>query len=94
MCFSCDTVDCSLPGSSVHVILQARILDWVVQSLLQGIFLTQGPNPDLLCCRQILYHVNYQGSPLCIWFVTSLSFLLLMDVCIASNYYKWCCNEL
>ena len=35
-------MDCSLPGSSVHAILQARILEWVANSLLQGIFLTQG----------------------------------------------------
>ena len=28
----CDPVDCSLPGSSVHGILQARILKWVVIS--------------------------------------------------------------
>ena len=25
----CDPVDCSLPGSSIHGILQARILEWV-----------------------------------------------------------------
>ena len=25
----CDTVDCSPPGSSVHGILQARILEWL-----------------------------------------------------------------
>ena len=25
----CNPMDCSLPGSSVHVILQARILEWV-----------------------------------------------------------------
>ena len=25
----CNPVDCSLPGSSVHGILQARILEWV-----------------------------------------------------------------
>ena len=25
----CDPMDCSLPGSSVHWILQARILQWV-----------------------------------------------------------------
>ena len=25
----CDSMDCSLPGSSVHGILQARILEWV-----------------------------------------------------------------
>ena len=28
----CDPVDCSLPGSSVHRILQARILEWVAIS--------------------------------------------------------------
>ena len=26
----CDSMDCSLPGFSVHVIIQARILEWVV----------------------------------------------------------------
>ena len=26
---SCDSLDCSPPGSSVHDILQARILEWV-----------------------------------------------------------------
>ena len=25
----CDPMDCSLPGSSVHVILQTRVLEWV-----------------------------------------------------------------
>ena len=25
----CDLMDCSLPGSSLHGILQARILEWV-----------------------------------------------------------------
>ena len=32
-------------------------------SLLQGIFLTQGSNPGLLHCRQILYCLSHQGSP-------------------------------
>ena len=31
--------------------------------LLQGIFLTQGLNPGLWHCRQILYHLSHQGSP-------------------------------
>ena len=39
----CDPMDCSPPGSSVHGILQARKLEWVViHSLLQGIFPTPG----------------------------------------------------
>ena len=32
--------------------------------LLQGIFPTQGSNPDLPHCRQTLYHLSHQGSPL------------------------------
>ena len=32
-------------------------------SLLQGIFQTQGLNPGLLYCRQILYRLSLPGSP-------------------------------
>ena len=32
----CDTVDCSPPGSSVHGILQARILEWVAIHFSRG----------------------------------------------------------
>ena len=50
-----NTMDHSMPDSSVREILQARILEWVAISL-QGTFLTQGLNQGLLYCRQILYH--------------------------------------
>ena len=59
---SCDSMDCSPLGSSVHRILSARILVGS-HSLLQGIFPTQGSNPGLLHCRQIPYHLSHQGSP-------------------------------
>ena len=32
----CDRMDCSLPGSSVHGILQARILEWVAIPFSRG----------------------------------------------------------
>ena len=32
-------------------------------SFLQGIFPTQGSNPGLLHCRQILYQLSHKGSP-------------------------------
>ena len=32
-------------------------------SLLQGIFPTQGSNPGLPNCRQILYQLSHKGSP-------------------------------
>ena len=34
-----------------------------MEFLLQGIFPTQESNLGLLHCRQILYHLSYQGSP-------------------------------
>ena len=52
-------LDGSPPGFPVHGILQARILEF----LLQGIFPTQGSNPGLLHCRWILYQLSHQGSP-------------------------------
>ena len=124
---------CSPPGSSVHRILQARILEWVAipfsrvssqprgttwvscitsrrftlwatreaqsesesrsvvsdslwpqwlhspwnspgkttgvgsLSLLQGIFPTQGSNPGLLHCRQILFQLSHKGSSIFLW---------------------------
>ena len=54
---------CDLMDYTVHGILQARILEWVNCSLLQGIFPTQGSNTGLLHCRQILYPLSHQGSP-------------------------------
>ena len=32
----CDTMGCSLPGSSVHGILQARVLEWGATSFSRG----------------------------------------------------------
>ena len=37
----CNPMDCSLSGSSVHGILQARVLQWVTIPFSKGIFLTQ-----------------------------------------------------
>ena len=54
----CDPMDSSPPGSFVHRILQARVLEWVAcHFLLQEILLTQGSNLGLPHCRQILYHL-------------------------------------
>ena len=43
-------------------------------SLLQGIFPTQGLNPGLLHCRQILYQLSHKGSPrMLVWGAYSFS---------------------
>ena len=56
-----DPMDYSPPGSSVHRILQARILQWVAMPSSRGIFPTQGSNLCLLYCR-ILYHWATRGE--------------------------------
>ena len=43
-------------------------------SLLQGIFPTQGSNPGLPHCRQILYQLSHRGSPRILeWVASSIS---------------------
>ena len=60
----CGPMNCSSPGSSVHGILQARILGWVAISFSRGILPIQGSNPNLLHCRQTLDHqCLYIGFP-------------------------------
>ena len=44
----CDPMDCNPPGSPVHGILQARILEWVAMTFSRGSSWTQGPR-DLTC---------------------------------------------
>ena len=57
-------MDCSQTvASSVHGDSLGKNTGVGYHALLQGIFSTQGLNPGLLYCRQILYWLSYQGSP-------------------------------
>ena len=56
-------MDCSLPGSSVHGISQARILEWVTISFSREIFSTQGSKSHLLLWQVVSLLLSYQGSP-------------------------------
>ena len=54
-------MDCSLPGSSVHGIVQAKILGWVSISCSRG---SSQPRGWIhVRCRCMLYQLSYQGSP-------------------------------
>ena len=59
----CNPMDCSPPGSSVHGDSPGKNTGVGCHALLQGIFPTQGSNPGLPHCRQILYCLNHQRSP-------------------------------
>ena len=45
----CNPMDCNPSGSSVHGILQARILEWAAITFFRGIFPAQRVNLCLLC---------------------------------------------
>ena len=52
----------SPPGSSIHGDSPGKNTRVDCQALLPGIYLTQGSNPSLLHCRQILYCLSHQWS--------------------------------
>ena len=56
-----NSMDCSLPGSSIHGIFQAGV-GVGCHFLLQRICLSQGSNRGLPHCRQTLYHLSHEGS--------------------------------
>ena len=76
----CDSVDCSLPGSSVHGISQVRILEWVAISSTRR---SSRPR-DWTCISCVsciaggffLYLLSHQGKPI-------LLYLLIPSPCFA-----------
>ena len=59
----CNSMRCSPSGSSVLGDSPDKNTRVGCHALLQRIFPTQGSNPGLLHCRQILYHLSHQRSP-------------------------------
>ena len=61
--FFCNSIDCNLPGSSVHGISQARILAWVAISFSRD----SSPPRDQICVsfigRWILYQWGTREAP-------------------------------
>ena len=73
----CDPMDCSLPGSSVHGILQARILKWVAISFTRGL-----PDPGIKPRSPILQADFLPSDPpekplyecICVFYILSLPY--------------------
>ena len=59
----CDPLGCSPPGFSVRGDSPSKNTGVGCHALLQAIFPTQGMNPGLPHCRQILYCLSPQGRP-------------------------------
>ena len=57
----CDPLDCSQPGSSVHGILLARILEWVA-ILFSSVSSQPSDQTQVSLIAGILYCLSHQGS--------------------------------
>ena len=60
----CDPKDCSPPGSSIHGIFQAEVLEWVATSSSSG---SSWPRNRTCVSRVVgrrFYHLSHQGSPI------------------------------
>ena len=60
----CDPMDCSPPGSSVHGILQARILEWVAMPSCRGSSWPRNRTHISHTGRRILYHCATWEAPI------------------------------
>ena len=72
---------------TVHAILQARILEWVAVPFCSGSFPTQGSNPGVPHCGQILYQLSHKGSPRGNEGLGNTSFQWL-SVVVQGNYHQ------
>ena len=80
-CFSCvwlcNPMDGSLPGSSVHGILQTRILEWVAISSSRGS--SQPWDQTWVSCVScigmwVVYHLHHLGSPRLAWIPVQMKY--------------------
>ena len=81
----CDPMDCSLPGSSIHGISQAGMVEWIAISFSK--VSSQPRNwTQVSCIAGALYHLSHQGSPLVI---TKCRYF---PICWYSIYISLCLN--
>ena len=59
----CDPMDCSLPGPSVHGILQARILEWVAMLFSLGSSRPRDQTCVSCMAGRFFTLLSHQGSP-------------------------------
>ena len=94
----CDLMDYSLPGCSLHVILQARILQWVIISSFRGSSQLKASSESLALQVDTL-PLCHLGSPIVIFYIgenhKQKSYVILKRVVVVGmDYYflhlSWC----
>ena len=87
----CNPMNCSRSGSSVHRLLQARILEWAAIPFPGGS--SQPRDQTRQDCRQILYGLSHQGSP-DVQCPDVKCFNIKTDVqCMFGRLPKGCCSQ-
>ena len=59
----CNTMDCSLPGSPVHGLLQAKTLEWLASPFSRASFRPRNQTRVSSIAGRFFYHLSHQGSP-------------------------------
>ena len=104
----CDPLDCSPPGSSVHEILHARILEWVFLSFSRGSFRSRDQtrvsciegSPKVLRGMQwflfmsiLLYLVSFLRARLYLIHLNTFYYLWIGLVCLLLKCFERVCNQ-
>ena len=87
-----DSMNCSPPGSSVHGIIQAGILEWVAMSSSRGSFQSRDRTTCLLHlqhCRLILYPLRHLGNILPVILLYFVSFFSMWKWEYWNAQYDW-----
>ena len=63
----CGPMDCSLPGSSIHGIFQARVLEWVAISFSRVSSWPRDRTQVSRIVSKTLYLLSHQGNPCIYW---------------------------
>ena len=57
-----DPLDCSLPGSSVHGIFQARVLEWVVTAFSEKLGLRYSNYAKIAICKMVCIYLRERAG--------------------------------
>ena len=88
----CDPMDCSPPGSSVHGIFQARILEWIAIPFSRGSSWPRNQtSTSYISCfsKRILYHWGHLGSPREGWFSLKTNTVIWKNVSVLLIIGNW-----
>ena len=89
----CDPMDCSPPGSSVHGILWARILEWVALYFLRESSWSRDQTQVSCVVGRFFYHLSHQGSPITKVFLDNKYtwyYSCFHNLCSKENSWWWC----